>query len=70
MTQEDKRQRLIVKQSQMDRVIQYCQMMDIKPSSSDLFAMVSVFTDCIFEKDGYMDKAKAMDNYLQKEYKG
>lgn len=70
MTQDEKRQRLIVKQSQMERVIEYCQMMDIKPSSSDLFAMVSVFTDCIYDKEGFMDKAKAMDTYLQKEYKG
>jgi len=70
MTQDDKRQRLIVKQSQMERVIEYCQMMDIKPSSSDLFAMVSVFTDFIFDKEGIMDKAKAMDSYLEKEYKG
>jgi len=32
--------------------------------------MVSVFTDFIFDKEGIMDKAKAMDSYLEKEYKG
>ncbi len=70
MTADEKRQRLIVKQSQMAQCIEYCKLMGMTPTSSDLFAMVSVFTDFIYDKEGIMDKAKAMDNYLQKEYKG
>jgi hypothetical protein len=70
MNQEEKRQRLIVRQSQMERVIEYCQLMNIQPEASDLMAMVDVFTSSIFEEPNYMSRTKKMDEHLQKEYKG
>ena len=70
MTQDERKQRLIVRQSQMERGIQYCQLMGIQPSAGDLLAIVEAFTSFIYEEEGAFNRAKKMDEYLQKQYKG
>ena len=70
MTQEERRQRYIIRQSQMERAIQYCQLIDLQPSAGDLLAIADAFTAFIYEEEGSFNRAKKMDEYLQKQYKG
>ena len=70
MTTQEKTQVLIVRQSQMAQAIQYCNLMDIKPSTGDLFAIVEAFTAFIFEEEGSINRGKKMDEYLKSKYKG
>ena len=65
---DDKRQRLIVRQSQMTQSIEYCKMMGIQPTAGDLFAIVEAFTSFIYEEAGSVDRAKRMDEYLKNKY--
>lgn len=70
MTQDERRQRLIVRQSQMERAIEYCEMIGIQPTASDLLAIVEAFTSFIYEEEGSFNRAKKMDGYLHEQYKG
>ena len=69
MTTEEKRQRLIVRQSQMERAIQYSNLIGIQPTPGDLLAIVEVFTAFIYEEEGCFNRAKKMDEYLKEQYK-
>jgi hypothetical protein len=69
---EAQKQKLIVRQSQMERAIQYSTLMGIKPTPQDLLMISDVFTDFIFDgkTKEVMDRARKMDKYLGEQYFG
>ena len=66
------REVLIVRQSQMERAIQYSTLLGIKPTPQDLLMISDVFTDFILNgKDKeVMDRARKMDTYISEQYLG
>jgi len=71
-TFEEHKQQLIVRQSQMERAIQYCTLIGIKPNPSDLLSIADVFTEFVFNgrtKD-VMERTKLMNKYINENYLG
>lgn len=66
MTFEEKRQELIVRQSQMERVIEFYTLRGIKPTTLELFTTVELFSDFIMNSmtPQVKDRMNNMDKYL------
>jgi hypothetical protein len=66
MNYEDRRQELIVRQSQMERVIEYYTLRGIKPTTLELFTTVELFSDFILNSitPQVKDRVTNMDKYL------
>ena len=67
MTQDERRQQLIVRQSQMERVIEYYTLRGITPTTLELFTTVDLFTDFIMNSmtSEVKERSKNMDKHLQ-----
>jgi hypothetical protein len=69
-TFEEHKQQLIVRQSQMERAIQYCTLIGIKPNPTDVILMADVFTEFVFNgrtKD-VLNRSKLMNTYIKENY--
>lgn len=66
MTFEEKRQELIVRQSQMERVIEFYTLRGITPTTLELFTTVELFSDFIMNSmtPQVKDRVNNMDKYL------
>lgn len=66
MTSEERRQLLIVRQSQLERSIQYYELMGIKPTVVELFNTQDFFVDFIMNgmTPEIKERAKKMDKYI------
>lgn len=67
MTQDERRQQLIVRQSQMERVIEYYHLRDITPTTLELFTTVELFSDFIMNSmtPEVKERTRNMDKHLQ-----
>lgn len=75
MTNDEQRQLLIVRQSQMERAIEYYELINVKPTSLELILTAELFTESILAGTNIFTKcltkevkerATTMDNHLQK----
>lgn len=66
MTFEERKQELIVRQSQMERVIEFYTLRGIQPSTLELFTTVELFSDFIMNSmtPQVKDRVNNMDKYL------
>jgi hypothetical protein len=67
MNSEDRRQLLIVKQSQMQRALEYYTLRGITPTTIELFTTVELFTDYVMNgiTPEVKSRSNGMDKYLQ-----
>lgn len=67
MNFEERKQHLIVKQSQMERSLEYYKMMGYTPSTLELFTTCEVFTKFVFEglTDDVKERCKKMDTHIR-----
>jgi hypothetical protein len=67
MTQDERKQQLIVRQSQMERVIEYYTLRGITPTTLELFTTVDLFSDFIMNSmtPEVKERSKNMDKHLQ-----
>jgi len=68
MTQEDKRQLLIVRQSQVQRAIEYFTLLDIKPDAKTLLTTADLFREYVYDglTDSVKNRCTRMDEALKK----
>ena len=74
MTYEEQKQLLIVRQSQMERALEYYQLLGVKPTSLELILTAELFTESILAGTNlYLkaltkqvkERAEGMDKYLE-----
>ncbi len=66
MVSEDKRQLLIVRQSQMERALEYYQLIGVKPTLYELVKTAELFKDFVMEgiNQDIKNRTDAFTNYI------